>query len=336
MIAALLTLTLSAAGCTSGTQGSGDPGDAKVRIGVSMYAEDNFSAQGKEGMEAYAKARNIDLVWNSADFDVTKQANQIDQYVNAKMDGILIAAVQYDSLAPQLAAAKAAGVKIGIVNANVKDDSSVDTVVVPDNVAAGAQNAQMMMDYLGGKGNVAILQCQLGAAFEVDRTKGMEQVIAKYPDVKVVAKGPGHTRTEAVDRVKNWLQANPDIDGVVACGDDGALGALQAASEKGKSFAIVGVDGVQDGLDAVRDGRFLGTQMQHARTEYAVALGALYHFIKGDMTFEKHQYYIMKPVTKENVDNFYPNVVSDVSSFLKRLPDVVDKNLKSGDLANED
>jgi len=333
----LLTGALALTACSSNSSGDDAEGASATEqptIGVTVYGQDNFATQGREGIEAYAEQRNIDLLWNSADGDVTTQADQIDQYINAGVDGILIAPVQFDSLGPQLAAAAAAGIKIGFVNATVQDDSNVDVAVLPDNVAAGRQGAQMMMDELGGKGKVAILQCLLGASYEIDRTKGMEEVIAEYPEIEVVAKDGAQNIAEATDTVKNWMTSLPELDGVIACGDEIGLGAYQAATEAGREIAITGVDGTEDGLNAVKDGRFIGTQMQHARTEFAAGLAALYHLVQGEEMEELYTY-TMAPVTPDTVDEFYPNVVSEKDAFLARIADVVDRNLESGKIEDE-
>ncbi|MFD0556183.1 monosaccharide ABC transporter substrate-binding protein (CUT2 family) [Stackebrandtia endophytica] len=324
----------AAAAVAIGLVGCAESNDDRIRIGVTVYGQDNFATQGREGIEAYAEARDIELLWNSADGDVANQANQIDQYINAGVDAILVAPVQFDSLGPQLKAAKDAGIHIGFVNATVQDDSSVDVAVLPDNVAAGRQAAQMMMDHLGGNGKVAILQCLLGASYEIQRTQGMEEVIAEYPGVEVVAKDGASNIAEATDKVKNWMTAVDEIDGVIACGDEIGLGALQAANEAGKEIAIVGVDGTEDGLNAIKDGRFIGSQMQHARTEFAAGLAAVYHLAKGE-TMEELYTYTMDPVTADNVDDYYVNVVSEKDAFLERIADVVDRNLDSGKIEDE-
>lgn len=334
-VSLVLAGALALTACSSGSDAPGDDsGGESVTLGVTVYGQDNFATQGREGIEAYAEQRGIDLLWNSADGDVATQANQIDQYINAGVDGILVAPVQFDSLGPQLAAAANAGIKIGFVNATVQDDSNVDVAVLPDNVAAGRQGAEMMMDHLDGTGKVAILQCLLGASYEIDRTKGMEEVIAEYPDIEVVAKDGAQNIAEATEKVKNWMTSLPDLDGVIACGDEIGLGAYQAATEAGRTIAITGVDGTEDGLNAVKDGRFIGTQMQHARTEFAAGLAALYQLVQGE-DMDALYTYTMAPVTPETVDDFYPNVVSEKDDFLARIADVVDRNLESGDIEDE-
>ncbi|MGV9801282.1 sugar ABC transporter xylitol/D-threitol-binding protein ThpA, partial [Mycobacterium sp. NPDC003449] len=80
--------------------GAGDPnanGDT-TRIGVSVYDMSSFITAGKEGMEAYAKDNNIELVWNSANLDVSTQATQVDSLINQGVDAIIVVPVQADSL----------------------------------------------------------------------------------------------------------------------------------------------------------------------------------------------------------------------------------------------
>ena len=85
------------------------PTSDTTRIGVSVYDMSSFITAGKEGMEAYAKANNIELVWNSANLDVSTQANQVDSMINQGVDAIIVVPVQADSLGPQVATAKEQG-----------------------------------------------------------------------------------------------------------------------------------------------------------------------------------------------------------------------------------
>ena len=81
-------------------------------IGVTVYDMSSFITAGKEGMDAYAKDNNIELLWNSANLDVSTQASQIDSMINQGVDAIIVVPVQADSLGPQVAAAKAKGIPL--------------------------------------------------------------------------------------------------------------------------------------------------------------------------------------------------------------------------------
>lgn len=335
LVAVPLLLATTAA-CGAGDTSQGE--DGQLRIGVTVYDMSSFITQGQEGMYAYAKANNIQLLWNSAGGDVATQASQVDQLINQRVDAIIIVPVQADSLGPQMIAAKEAGIPVIAVNTALSDTSGLTSSVLPDDVAAGRQEMEMMAEALGGKGNIVILQGPLGSSPELDRTKGIEEVLAKYPDIKVLAKDTANwKRDEAVNKVKNWISSFGDqINGIVAENDDMGLGAVQALAEAGMSgIPVVGIDGIEDGLNAVKNGQFIGSSLQHGRVELAAGLAVAMRAALGQPV-EKKYTYIMPPITPENVDQYYKNVVSEKDAFLARLPELIERNLATGDIANEE
>ncbi|MGG7464254.1 MULTISPECIES: substrate-binding domain-containing protein [unclassified Plantibacter] len=340
-IAAAGVLALGLSGCGAGDPSAGAgstdaSGQKHLTIGVSVYDMSSFVTEGKEGIDTYAKENNIDILWNSAGLDVNTQASQIDQYVSAGVDAIVVIPVQADSLQPQIAAAKAAKIPFFDVNASL-DSKDLTGSVQPDDVAAGEQEAQMMMDAIGGKGNVIILQGPLGGSGELNRGKGIDNVLAKYPDVKVLAKDTANwKRDEAVNKVKNWISAfGDDITGVIAQNDDMGLGALQAFKEAGKTgVPIVGIDGIADGLAAVKSGDFIGTSLQNGTVELSAGVAYAAAVVRGD-DVKKNPVYLMPAITKDNVDQAIEHVVSKREDFLKGLTKMTNDNLQTGDIANE-
>ncbi len=133
--------------------------------------------------------------------------------------------IQADSLGPQVASAKAKGIPLVAVNAAL-NNPDVAGSVQPDDVKAGEQEMQMMADHLGGKGNIVILQGPLGQSGELDRTKGINNVLAKYPGIKVLAKDTANwKRDEAVNKMKNWISGfGPQINAVVSENETWASG----------------------------------------------------------------------------------------------------------------
>lgn len=306
------------------------------RIGVTVYDMSSFITAGKEGMEAYAKDNNIELVWNSANLDVSTQASQVDSMVNQGVDAIIVVPIQADSLAPQVASAKAKGIPLVAVNAAL-NNPDVAGSVQPDDVAAGEQEMQMMADHLGGKGNIVILQGPLGQSGELDRTKGINNVLAKYPDIKVLAKDTANwKRDEAVNKMKNWISGfGPQINAVVSENDDMGLGALQALKESGRNdVPIVGIDGIEDGLNAVKSGEFIGTSLQNGTVELSAGLAVANALAKKEEVNTK-PVYVMPAITKDNVDVAIQHVVTDRQKFLDGLSELTAQNLKTGDIAYE-
>lgn len=336
--AAGLVLSLGACGAGDPTAAKGSDGKASsagLRIGVSAYNMTSFITAGKEGMESYAKANDIQLLWNSANDDVNTQADQVDQFVNAGVDAIIVIPVQADSLGPQVEAANAKGIPILDVNAKL-NNAALKASVQPDDVAAGAAEMQMMADKLGGKGNIVVLQGPIGQSGQIDRQTGIDQTLKKYPDIKVLAQDTANwDRDQAVNRMGNWISAfSGQIDGVVSQNDDMGIGALQAMKEAGISKPVVGIDGIEDGLNAVKSGEFIGTMLQNGTVELSAGLAVAAALAKKEDVNTK-PVYNMPMITQANVDVAMEHVVTKRSDFLAQLPDLTAKNLKSGDIADE-
>jgi ribose transport system substrate-binding protein len=335
-VAVIIALSLGLVGCGS-TESADEAEGEQYRVGVTVYNMSSFITQGQEGMEAYADANNIELLWNSANNDVATQASQVESLINQGVDAIIIVPVQADSLQPQLEAAQEAGIPVLAVNTTLADEELITSAVLPDDVAAGAQEMQMMADALDGKGNIVVLQGPLGSSPELDRTEGINSVLAEYPDINVLVMDTANwAREEAVNKVKNWISSfGGDIDGIVAENDDMGLGAVQALKEAGMDVPVVGIDGIEDGLRAVEGGDFIGSSLQHGRVELAAGLAAALRVIK-DEPYEKNYVYTMPPITPDNVDQYIKNVVTEKEAFLATLPELVEQNLESGDIANEE
>lgn len=328
------TAALALAGCGAGDPSAG--GEDNIVVGVTVYDMSSFITQGKEGMEAYAAANDITLQWNSAGGDVATQANQMEQYVSDSVDAIIVVPVQADSLGPQVKAAKDAEIPVVAVNTSLTG-VEVDASVQPDDVAAGEQEATQMVDALGGKGNVVVLEGPLGSSPQLDRGSGIDKVLAENPDIKVLAQDTANwKRDEAVNKVKNWISAfGDDIDGVISQNDDMALGAIQALREAGVSdVPVVGIDGIEDGLKAVQAGDMIGTSLQHGTVELATGLAVAANVVRGE-DGDTEPVYVMPAVTGDNVEDAMKNVVTDREAFLKGLPDLIDENLASGNIAFE-
>ncbi|MGP4055588.1 substrate-binding domain-containing protein [Mycobacterium sp. 4D054] len=335
-IAAIASVGALGLGLTACGAGDTTANNDTTRIGVSVYDMSSFITAGKEGMEAYAKDNNIELIWNSANLDVSTQANQVDSMINQGVDAIIVVPVQADSLGPQVATAKEKGIPLVPVNAAL-NSPDVAGNVQPDDVAAGEQEMQMMADALGGRGNIVILQGPLGQSGEIDRTKGINNVLANYPDIKVLAMDTANwKRDEAVNKMKNWISGfGNQIDGVVAENDDMGLGALQALKESGRTgVPIVGIDGIEDGLNAVKSGEFIGTSLQNGTVELAAGLAVANALAKGEEV-NTEPVYIMPAITKDNVDVAIQHVVTERQQFLDGLSELIKKNLETGDIAYE-
>jgi ribose transport system substrate-binding protein len=154
-------------------------------VGVTLGSLGNpfFGALAK-GAEAKAKEinPNAKVTTVSADYDLGKQFSQIDNFIAAGVDVILLNAADAKAIAPAVKRAQAAG--IAVVGVDVAAVGA-DAVVQTNNVQAGTIACEYLVQKIGGKGNV-IIQNGPQVSAVVDRVNGCKEVLAKHPDVKLL------------------------------------------------------------------------------------------------------------------------------------------------------
>jgi ribose transport system substrate-binding protein len=228
-------------------------GDKKLTIGLTVgtLANPFFVAMGK-GAEEAGKELGAEVLVESAEYDLAKQTSQIENFITKKVDVILLNAVDSKGIAAAVQQAKAAGIPIIAVDTNA--EGGVDATVTSDNYQAGKLAGEYMIEQLGGKGNIAIIDGPPVSAV-TDRIKGFEDAI-KDSEIKVVAKQNGEgNREKALTVMESILQANPSgsIDAVFAINDPEAIGVEIAQEQAGRKdeFFIVGVDGAPEATEAM-------------------------------------------------------------------------------------
>ena len=159
--------------------GSAQAKDLKA-IGVSLGSLGNpfFQALAK-GAESEAKKTNpnVKLLVFGYDYDLGKQVQQIDNFIAAGVDLILLNPGDPKALKPAIEKAQKAGIKVVAVDTFAE---GADAAVTTDNVQAGTIACQYFIDKLDGKGNV-IIENGPQVSSVIDRVKGCKDAIAKAP-----------------------------------------------------------------------------------------------------------------------------------------------------------
>jgi inositol transport system substrate-binding protein len=136
------------------------------------------------------------------------------------------------------------------------------------------------------QGNVAVMIGNLTDAGALQRTKDVEQVVAKYPKMKVVQKqSANYSRSEGMDLMMNWLTNGEAIDIVAANNDEMAIGAIMALQQAGKAdkkVLIGGIDATPDGLKALASGKMQVTVFQDAVGQGKASVDVAQRMINGE------------------------------------------------------
>ena len=97
---------------------------------------------------------------------------------------------------------------------------------------------------------------------------------------------------------------------------------------------IVGIDGIADGLEAVKNGDFIGTSLQNGTVELSAGVAYAAAYVRG-ADVVPNPVYRMPAITSANVDEAIAHVVTGRSDFLAGLSALTNANLKSGDISFE-
>jgi ribose transport system substrate-binding protein len=199
------------------------------------------------GTEAKAKQinPNAKVTAVSADYDLNKQFTQIDNFISAHVDMILLNAVDPKAIQPAVQKARAAGIVVVAVDVSA---AGADATVQTDNVKAGEISCEYLAKKINGKGNVIIENGPQVSAV-IDRVNGCKSVLAKSPGIKILSDdqdGKG-SRDGGMNAMLGYLTRFPKLDGVFTINDPQAIGSDLAAKQLNRSnIVITAVDGAPD------------------------------------------------------------------------------------------
>lgn len=224
-----------------------------------------------DNMKAEAEKHGYEVVVMSADNDVKKQADQVQEFIVKGVAAIVLNPCDSQSIGPAIAKANAAG--IPVFTNDIKYAGNAGKVVchvATDNYQGGKLAGEAMIKLLGqAGGKVAILHFPQTESCQM-RVKGFREVIdahnAKAADkIQVVTELDGGGARDAGFRAaKDAIEGNPDLAAIFAINDPSALGARAALEAAGKAdqVKIIGFDGQLIGKQAIRDGKIVCDPIQ--------------------------------------------------------------------------
>jgi inositol transport system substrate-binding protein len=316
LLTVVLLLAVALTACVAPAPGAAAPtaaepaagaADKPIKIGVSMLFDDLWLTTLRDAMTAYAASQpGVELVMVDSKEDVATQLSQVENFVAQNMDAIVLIPANTDATDPMTKAATDAGIPLVYVNrkpANLPDGVAY---VGSDSIDAGIFQMQWIADKLGGKGNVVLMEGNLSQEAAQMRTAGVEQVAAKYPDIKITKKDTANwSRDQGLALMENWLSTGDQIDAVASNNDEMAIGALSAIEAAGKLGQIIvgGVDASPDALAEMDKGRLNVTVFQNAKGQGEGGIKAAIALARGEKV-EQITWIPYELVTPENYKDY--------------------------------
>ena len=305
-----IILALAASAVMTGSAFAGD-------IGVSMANSDTFLTVLRQGIEKAAGAASQPVVIEIADDDVNKQLSQVQNFIAAKVDAIIVNAVDTSATAPMTKLANDAGIPIVYVNRQPIDVDALGpkgAFVASNEVDSGTLETKEVCRLLKEAGkaeaNILIMVGDLANQAAVQRTKDIHDVNAgtecgvklNVLDEQTAVWDP----VKAQDLMTNWIAAGHKPDAVIANNDNMAIGAINAMKAAGwdmKTVIVGGIDATQEALAYMKAGDLDITVFQDAAGQGGGAVDAAMKLAKGEKVDAK-VWIPFQLVTPANMDQF--------------------------------
>jgi len=263
----------------------------KPVIGISVLTLTNpFFKDMADAMTAEAKVHGMTTLVTSGEFDPAKQRNQVVDFIVRKVDAIILCPCDSKAIGTSIVDANKAGIPVFTADiASLAKEGKVAGHVATDNLGGGKLAAVALIEALGGKGKVAILD-HPEVESVILRTKGFNEELARQKREKgvsmtVVATLPGGAaKDRSMKATEDLLQSHPDLDGIFAINDPSALGAVAALEKAGKpaKVKVVGFDGLPEGRSPVQAGQMLPRPVRFPDVIGKTAVRNIVRYLAGD------------------------------------------------------
>ncbi len=289
---ALLAISLGAgalAACNRGADATAKPAVALVL----KTLNNQFFIDMEAGARSVADSLGLELIVQAPEreIDVEKQMQIVENLLQRQIKVLMLVPSGSKEIVPAVVKANAA--KIPVVTVDTRVDAatlaaaggSVATFIGSDNEDGGRMAGAFVVERLGGRGTIAVLEGIPGHETGDARLRGFRAAVAKAGTVSIVASQTANwERDQAFNVTQNMLQAHPDITALFACNDVMALGALEAIAAAGKSaqITVVGFDAQDDARKAITEKRMAATIAQNPREMGRMAMIAAARLIKGE------------------------------------------------------
>lgn len=279
----MVILLVVLAGCNSAGSKAGND---EIVIGASLLTQAHpFQVAIKEAIEKESANQGVKVDISIADQDLNRQIAAIEDFITKQVDAIILVPVDSDGIMGAVNKAKEAN--IPVITVDIKANGvEVSSHIATDNYSGGLIAAEAMAKYLNGEGEVGLITYPEVQSVR-DRIAGFKDNAVNHPGLSIVTELPGRTREEAKTASEDMLTANPKLKGIFGFGDDMALAATAAISERGSDAVVIGFDGLEEAQNSVmEENAFKAVVVQFPDKMGEVAVQNAVKVIKGE-TVEK-------------------------------------------------
>ncbi|CAG1001137.1 Xylitol-binding protein [Anaerolineales bacterium] len=314
LVSIVLLVVIVLAACTS-AEDTKTSGEAKTfKIGMANFSQccPYFIGMNDSVVDEAKAYSNVTIVSTDANGDAAKFQSDIEDLIAQGIDGIIVSGAWLEQAPAALDELNKAGIPTVLVDRLFTTGAaqSYTSYIGPDNFTIGVQDGEYIAERIGGKG--VVVELRGGPAdnsIGLNRSKGVNSVLEKYPDIKVVIAPDfgGWSADGGIALMEDLLASNPKIDAVFCENDSMCLGAQKAIADAGRSdeMFLCGVDGENAALEAIMNKtNYACTGLNNSDQIGRAAFHRLMAILAGG-TPDKDTFLPSPIITIENVIKFY-------------------------------
>jgi ribose transport system substrate-binding protein len=254
-----------------------------------------------------AKGYTLNFAGPAAESAIADEVNLVENAINRKVAGIVLAPSDPDALVPSLKKAWEGHIPVVLIDSAVSPDADkyYQAFLSTDNEKAGQLCAQELIKRMGTTGKVAVMSYVAGVGSEIGRVGGFTKYIKDNSKIELV--GPFYSQSQmatALNQTVDVLTANPDLKGIFGANEPTADGMGRALAQTGKAGSIVaiGFDGNQNEQDYIKNGILHAIAVQGSYQMGYLGVQTVAKLIAGGKVDKKIDTGVVI-VTKDNIDS---------------------------------
>jgi rhamnose transport system substrate-binding protein len=239
-LAATLTVTACGQGsggsASSGGSGSSGGGNYTVAFVPKLQGIPYFEAMNTGGQAACKELGCKWLYQGPVEADPAAQADIVRSYIQQKVNALIVAPNDPDSMAPLLKQAADAGIKVATSDTDAPNSVRQVFVSQASTEGIGQTLTDQLLKAMGGSGKYAIVSCgqtaqNLNSWIDVQKSYTAQ----KYPSAQIAdIVYAGEDQAKATQMATDLMNAHPDLTGLVGECTSSAPGVAQAVRDAGK------------------------------------------------------------------------------------------------------
>jgi len=253
------------AGCSGGSgSDNGDGSTVTVAFVPKLQGSPYFEAMNTGAEQAVSELDGLEWIYQGpTEASATAQADVVRSMIQQQVDVLIVAPNDPDSLTPLLQEAADAGIKVATSDTDAP--SSVRELFVNQATADGIGTTTMdtLAEAMGEEGQYGVVSCgetaeNLNSWIEVEQAHQEEA----YPDMELVEVGySGEDQAANAQMATDFMNAYPDLKGLIGQCTTSAVGVAQAVRDAGKIGEVfsVGVGTPASMLPYLEDGSSSGS-----------------------------------------------------------------------------